>query len=191
VVALPGLLQLLQVIIELALVRKAGAVDALQHLVLLAAAPVGSGDLGQLERLDLTGLLEVRPGAQVGEIALAVKRDYGVFRELVDQLDLVGFFFFQHQLPRLGTGQLEAFQGQIGLDDLLHLILDLFQIIGREGVFAVKIVIEAILDRRTDGQARLREQLFDGVRQDVRRGVAKGLAIGRICKIRHKGSSLS
>ena len=49
-VALLGLFEPLQVRLELLLAEEGGAVDALQHLVLLVAAPVGAGHRGELER---------------------------------------------------------------------------------------------------------------------------------------------
>ena len=52
-VALLGLLQHVQMGIEFILLRPGRAVDALQLFVLLVAAPVGAGDLHQLEDLSL------------------------------------------------------------------------------------------------------------------------------------------
>jgi hypothetical protein len=74
-VALLGLLQHVQMGIEFILLRPCRAVDALQLFVLLVAAPVGAGDLHQLEDLELAGRRHVRAAAQVDEIALAIQRD--------------------------------------------------------------------------------------------------------------------
>ena len=52
VVALLGLFQPLQVLVQFLLGEEGGAVDALQLLVVLVALPVGAGDGQQLERLD-------------------------------------------------------------------------------------------------------------------------------------------
>ena len=80
-VALLGLFQAVQVLIELLLVRPGGAVDPLQHLVARIAAPVGAGDLGELERLELAGGGHVRPAAQVHPVALAVEADLLLLRD--------------------------------------------------------------------------------------------------------------
>ena len=53
VVALLGLFELLEVLVQVLLAEEGGAVDALQLLVVLVALPVGAGDGEQLERLDL------------------------------------------------------------------------------------------------------------------------------------------
>ena len=75
VVALLRLLEHLQVRVLLLLLRPGGAVDALEHLVLRVAAPVGAGDLHELEDLQLAGRRHVRPAAEVDEVALPVQRD--------------------------------------------------------------------------------------------------------------------
>src|SRR2546427_29692 len=52
-----------------------GAVDALEHGVLLVAAPVGAGGREELERPDLSCRPDMRPPAEVHEVALAVQGD--------------------------------------------------------------------------------------------------------------------
>ena len=54
-----------QVVVQLRLRRPGRAVDALQLLAMLVAAPVRAGDTHQLERADLARVLDVRPGAEV------------------------------------------------------------------------------------------------------------------------------
>ena len=63
------------------------AVDPRQLRVVLVAAPVRAGEAGQLERLDRLRVLQVRPAAEVGEVALRVEGDVAVGG--VDELDLV------------------------------------------------------------------------------------------------------
>ena len=67
VVALGGLLQPDEVLVELLLVEPAGAVDPAEHRVLLVAAPIGAGDARQLERLriELARRGQMRPAAHV------------------------------------------------------------------------------------------------------------------------------
>ena len=81
VIALLRLLEALQVGVELLLVRPGGAVDPLQHLVARVPAPVGAGDLGELERLQLAGRGHVRAAAQVHPVALAVEADLLLVRD--------------------------------------------------------------------------------------------------------------
>ena len=88
VVALRGLLDALEVLVELLLRVEERAVDALQHRLLLVAAPVRPGDAHQLELGHLARALDVRPLAEVDEVALPVQTDLLV-GDLVDQLELV------------------------------------------------------------------------------------------------------
>ena len=74
-IALLGLFEAVQVVLELLLVGPGRAVDPLQHLVARIAAPVGAGDLHQLEGRELAGGRHVRPAAQVHPVALAVEAD--------------------------------------------------------------------------------------------------------------------
>ena len=68
--------------VQFLLVAPGGAVDALQLRVLGVAAPIGAGDLGQLERVaDLGGGAEMRPAAQVVPVAMPIDRDILVRRE--------------------------------------------------------------------------------------------------------------
>jgi hypothetical protein len=75
VVALLGLLQHRQVLLQVVLGGPGRAVDALQHLVAVVAAPVGAGHLHQLEVLELARAGHVRAAAQVLEAAFAVQAD--------------------------------------------------------------------------------------------------------------------
>ena len=89
-VALLGLLDLGEVGVEVLLVEERGAVDALEHLAVGVALPVGPGDREQLERADLAGVGDVRAPAEVDELALAVEAQDAVLVQLVvDVLDLV------------------------------------------------------------------------------------------------------
>ena len=73
VVALLRLLELVQVGVEVLLGEEGGAVEPLELLAGGVVLPVGAGDAQQLERADLAGVRDVRPAAQVDELALAVE----------------------------------------------------------------------------------------------------------------------
>jgi hypothetical protein len=60
VVALLRLLDAMEVRLEVFLLRPRRAVDALEHLVARVAAPVGAGDLHELEHLELARRRHVR-----------------------------------------------------------------------------------------------------------------------------------
>ena len=91
-VALFRFRQPLEICVQLLLVAPGGAVDALELRVLGVAAPIGAGDLGQLEGVaDFGGGAEMRPAAEVVPIAMPIDRDILVGGNAFDQFGLVGF----------------------------------------------------------------------------------------------------
>ena len=73
VVPLARLLLRHEPLVELRLVRKRGAVDTLQLRVILVAAVVGGGNAEQLVGLGVAGAHDVRPGAEIDELAVLVE----------------------------------------------------------------------------------------------------------------------
>src|SRR5205823_1432909 len=72
VIARVRLFHALQVRGQLVLVRPRGAVDALEHGVVLVAAPVRAGHGGQLERAEAAGGGDVRSAAEIEPLALPI-----------------------------------------------------------------------------------------------------------------------
>ena len=170
------LLQHVQVGLELLLVRPGGAVDPLEHLVVGVAAPVRAGDAHQPERLaELAGGGQVRTAAQIDPLALAVQGDGLVARDSFDDLGLVLLAPFPEEPHRLVAIPHLARDGLVAVDDLAHALLHALQVLGREGLLAGEVVVEPVLDGRSDGDLRLRPQLLDRLGEDVGRVVAQQL----------------
>ena len=181
VVTLFGLLQHRQVGVQLALLGEGYAVDAAEHLVLGIAAPVGAGGLGQLDRLDPAGVRQMGAGAEVGELALLVEGHLGAaLGVLGDELQLVGLL--SHELLGLGLVQLKALDGVGLLDDLVHLGLELGQLLRAEGRLDIDVVVEAVINGRADGQLGLGVEALDRLGQDMGGGVVEGLLAVRVLK---------
>ena len=172
VVALLGLLQHRQVLRQLFLRGPGRAVDALQHLVAVVAAPVGAGHLHQLEELELARGRHVRAAAQVLEGALAVQRHVLAFGNAADDLGLVGLAHGLEVRDGLVARQHAARHLLVLGGELRHLLLDGGQVFRRERALVGEVVEEAVLDDRADRDLGLGEQLLDGVGQQVGRGVA-------------------
>jgi hypothetical protein len=75
----------------------------------------------------------------------------------------------------LRFGLLDAPDGEVARLDVAHPGLDALQIVRGEGCRALKIVEEALVGGRSDPDLDLREQLLDGMRQEVRCRVAVDL----------------
>jgi hypothetical protein len=87
-----------------------------------------------------------------------------------DQLELVRLV---RELGR-GVGVADLAAGEVlpGPHDLLHLLLEGGEVLGRERPLGIEVVVEAVLDRRADAQPGAGEQLLHGLREDVRGRVA-------------------
>ncbi len=171
VVALPRLLQPVEMGLELVLLEERGAVDALQHLPARIAPPVRAGGVEQLEVLEPPGAGHVRTAAQVGERPVGVGRDDLVVAQLADPLELervVG-----ELLVGGGAVHLVPDKRIVGLRHLGHPRLDLLEVLGREGTRHLEVVVEALVDRRAEPDAGRREDLAHRRGHDVRRGVAQ------------------
>jgi hypothetical protein len=107
VVALGGLFQTLQVGLELLLVGPGGAVDALQHLVVGVAAPVGAGHLLQLEVVAMTHVGHVRAATHVDVLFVMIETGLVITGDvLIQDLDLVGLATGFEHVARFLPGDL-------------------------------------------------------------------------------------
>ena len=83
---------------------------------------------------------------------------------------------------RLVDRQLEALDRLVLAHDLGHLLLDARQVGLGDGLGKLEVVVEAVLDGGADGVPGAREQADDGLRHDVRRGVALDVdGVGVLC----------
>jgi hypothetical protein len=164
-VALLRLLETPQVSIQLLGGVPGGPVDALEHRTRLVAAPVGARRVQQLEGAEVLRGAEVPAAAEILEGPVTVEADgrsLGLV-EVVDNLDL------EWLAPRLQLGDgigarqvLRMLEGKVGSLLLLHLRLDLLEVGRRERAGQVEVVVEAVLDGRTDAELRRGEQFQNG-----------------------------
>jgi len=165
VIALLGLFDLGQIGLEFFGRVPGRAVDALQHRIVLVAAPVCAGHAHQLDRADLARALGVTAAAQIGEIADRVQCHGFALRDRLGQFDLVGVA--RKSLDGLGARDGLAGHFQIGGDDRAHPLFQATEVLGRERLAAIKVVIKPVFDRRTDGRLGLGKEFLDGVGEDV------------------------
>src|SRR5437763_15028760 len=77
-----------EVFVELGLVLEGGSVNALKLRVVFVAFVVGAGDSGELERADVSCAHDVRTGAEIGELAVAIERDFFALGNVLDDVEL-------------------------------------------------------------------------------------------------------
>ena len=110
----------------------------------------------------------MRPAAEIEPRLLRIDLDLVAFGDGVDQLELEHLALVAEQLlGRLAVDHL-AGEGRVAGDDLAHLGLDLGKIVGREGLRAREVVIEAVLDDRADRDLRAGIELLHGLGHDMR-----------------------
>ena len=149
VVTLFRFLQHHQMRFELFFVAPGCAVDALQHLVIGIAAPIGAGQFQQLEAFThMAGRRQMRPTTQVHPVALAIHRDRLSCRQIVNKLGFVFLTDIGEMPDSVVTVPFLAAKDIVALDDFHHLGFDLFQIVRRKRLFAGEIVIEPVFNRR-------------------------------------------
>src|SRR5580698_1548410 len=171
-VALLRLFHLLQMGVKILLREERSSIDALQLRIFFVAQPVRASDVEQLERLDLAGRREVRPTAEIDELAGAVDRYLFIgLGELLDEMTLHEVAFFLELSQPLFARQKLARVWDILLHQLLHLLLDFFEILRSESGGPVEVVKESALGRRTVPQLGLRKELQYGRGEQVRRGM--------------------
>ena len=140
-VALARLLQSPQIILQLLRRAPRGSVHALQHCVLLIAPPVRTRHAQQLEglRIQLAGVLKVRPAAQIRKSVLGVKRDCrcigrGLARivlaaahKAVNQLQLIGLR--SKFRARVSSAYLAPHKGMLAQDNAPHAGFNRLQVV--------------------------------------------------------------
>ena len=175
VVTLFRLLQHVQVLLQLVLGGPSRAVDALQHLVAMIAAPIGASDLHQLEVLELAGAGHVRAAAQILKRPFAVERHVFIARNTGNDFGLVMLTQALEIGHRLIAWQHAARDRLILGRQLRHALFNGLQILRRERALDAEVVIKAVLDHRADRHLRLGEELLHRIGQQVGRRVADQL----------------
>src|SRR5215218_4340255 len=165
----------MEVLLEVFRIVERGPVHARELGLRLVAPPIRSGQREELHRLDRPRVLQVRPAAEIGELALAVERDLSVGR--VNELDLVRLALplevafglvalDRHALPRPALGDLAP-----------HLLLEAPESLFAHGPGELEVVVEAVLDRGPDRDLgtwiqalrRLSEEMGSRVAQNMER----------------------
>ena len=130
----------------------------------------------------------MRPRAEIDELAILETGNLFAFRNLVDQVELESARVFQalrkpteatafrHRL-RLFARNHHPLEALVLLRHLAHLRLDLLEIIRRDPVLHVEVIIEAIFDRRPVGELGIRPDSEDSRRHHVSCGMAEPFQI--------------
>ena len=159
--------------VQVFLLEESGSVDTLQHLVLGITAPVSAGYGHNLEYLHLAGGTHMRAGAEVCEITLFVEGNLCIFRKIIDKHDLVVLALVLEELQCFGTGNDLLHQRNIFLGNLGHFLFNGCEIFLAEYMFRIQVIVEAVINGRSDGKLGAREQMLDSLGHYMGSGMAQ------------------
>jgi hypothetical protein len=179
-IALFGLFEALEIEIQRLPVRPGRAVDALQLPVARIAAPVGAGELGQLEGPQKADVGYVWPATHVDVVFMDIQRNVLIRRDRLENLDLVGLAPLLEHPDRFITRN--GFTDHIVTvgRKLEHARLDALQVLGRKRPHVIDVVVEPILHHRPDGHLGIGVELLDGLTEQMGAGGAHHVDTGRI-----------
>ena len=184
VVALLGLFQTAQVLVEGLLVEEADAVEARQLVGVGVAMPIGAGHRHHLVVLQQARRRHMRTGAEIFEVGTG--RAGGVERQRrralgQGALGVVGLVEVALRAGQAGGGvAVDAGEGPVGGADLRHLGLDGREVVAGHRPRRGHVVIEPVIEGRAVGQAGARQQAADRLGQHMRARMAQQAQGGRV-----------
>ena len=171
VVALGGLFEPDQMLVQLLLVEPAGAVNAAEHRFGLIAAPIGTRNPCQFEgvRVELAGAGQMRPAAHIKPvITRPINRQRFVTRQLSGPFGLETFALLLPAADQLFAAPHFAAQRLVGGDDLAHLRFDRGQVlVGERAVLWREVIVEPVVGARPESDLRARKQRLHRFGQNV------------------------
>src|SRR5713226_2763060 len=173
----PGLLELLFIRLECFRRLKEGAVDALQHGVLLTAPPVSASDAHELKSRDLARMVHVSTAAEISEIGVRTLGDVAVL-DVLEEVEFEGLL--TPALFGFGTRDRRHLKGVLTLDGGAHALFEPGEILLRERTGQTEVIVEARVYGRPDPEFSLGHELKHGLGENVGgRMPHVGQALGR------------
>src|SRR5215510_14226888 len=155
-IAASGLLELLFIRLKLFLRLKEGAVDTLQHGVLLTAPPVSASDTHELEGRDLARMVHVSTTAEISEVGVRALGDVAVL-DVLQEIEFEGLL--TPALFGFGTRDRRHLKGVLALDGDTHALFKPGEILLRERARQAEVIVEAHIDGRPDPEFSLGHEL--------------------------------
>ena len=191
-VTLGSLLQHLQISIQIILLFKGSTIDTLQHLVLFTATPVSTSHALQLQSLYLACRNYMRACTKVSKLTLNIQRNLCILWQIVNQLYLVVLTSLGEHIQSFLTANQLTLQLQVLLDNLVHFLLDVLQILIGKALLHVNIIVETIFNSRTNGQLNIfiLVQTLYSLSKNMRCSMTEGMTSPFILKGQKLNSSI-
>ena len=180
-VAFLSLFQQYQIFVQHRFLRERDTVNTCHHRSFLVAAPVSCCTTQHLHGLDRLGAQEVRTLTQIGEVTLCIS-GYMTVLQLRNQLTFITLSFVAKRFQCLCLGDGFLHQCLFLRAQLVHLVLDSrkVRILDNYALRRHHVVIESVLNSRTDTELNARIQLLQRLCHQVRTGVPESMLCLRI-----------
>ena len=164
VVTLGGFFQTLQVGIQRFFICPRGAVDTLQHFIVAVAAPVGSGGFHQLKVMAEAHVRYVRTAAHIDIFFMMIQARLVIMGNVfIKNRNFIAFAAFHEGFTRFMPAHFLLDNVVVFLGELMHTFFERVDIFLGQGVVEVYVIVETIIDNRTDSHFGVGPQLFDGM----------------------------
>ena len=212
VISLLRFFQALEMLGQKRFILEGGSVDPLELRVGSVSLVESAGNTHDLVGLAIPGAGDMRSRAEIPEFPVLENRNLFVFRNIFEQINLVlagnpalclrrKTTLSCHPESFLSTDD-HLLERLVLLDHLLHLRLDFLEVIGRNAMLKIDIVVETIFHRRPGSKLGIRPDPANGRGQNVGGGVPKSLQVRHLVSLfeglalafggfRHEGKKVS
>src|SRR5262249_56289934 len=124
--------------------------------------PVGAGEVQEFEGPDSSRTGNVRPAAEIDELAIAVKRNLVLaLRVLLNEVHLHPVVFRFVLMDCFISRHVLAYELLVALNDVLHALFDPLQVLVSAWRWTIEIVKDRRLGRRAMAELSLGQQFGD------------------------------
>ena len=164
VVTLGGFFKTLQIGIQRFFICPRGTVDTLQHFIVAVAAPVGTGGFHQLEVMTEAHIRYVRAAAHIDIFFMMIQTRLIIMSNVfVKNRNFIGFAALHEGFTRFVPADFLLDNIVVFLGELMHTFFERVDIFLSQGVVEVYVIVEAIINNRTDSHFGVGPQLFNGM----------------------------
>ena len=162
VVTFSRLFQALQVGVKGFFIGPRGTIDTLQHLVVAIATPVGARDFHQLKVMTEAHVRHVRTTAHVDVFFVMVQARLVIMRDVfIKNRDFIALATLHEGFTRFVPADFLLNDVIVSFGELVHTFFERVDIFLSQGMVKINVIVETVVDNRTDRHFGVRPQLFD------------------------------
>ncbi|VAL58884.1 Uncharacterised protein [Enterobacter kobei] len=164
VVTLRRFFQALQIGVQGFFIGPCGTINTLQHFVVAVATPVGACDLHQFKVMTETHIRHVRSTAHVDVFFVMVQAWLVIMRDvLVKNRDFIALATLDEGFTRFVPADFLLDDVIVRFGELVHTFFERVDIFLGQGMVKVNVIVEAVVDNRTNRHFGVWPQLLDSM----------------------------